>query len=193
MCPIETPEGPNIGLIGSLATYARINPYGFIETPYRRVVNGKVTDEIDYLTADEEENYTIAQANDLFNLETREFGTFDENGEFHAAALVLCRTKDAAGTFGEPDEVPPAQVDYMDVSPRQMTSVATSLIPFLEHDARPRPHGLERTAPGRALLRPNARSWALASSASPVDQRGSWSPGEPGRRGLRRQARPLSS
>ncbi len=83
MCPIETPEGPNIGLIGSLATYARINPYGFIETPYRRVVNGKVTDDIDYLTADEEENYTIAQANDLFNLETREFGHIDENGDFH--------------------------------------------------------------------------------------------------------------
>ena len=78
MCPIETPEGPNIGLIGSLATYGRINPYGFIETPYRRVIDGKVTDEIDYLTADEEENFTIAQANDLFDLETREFGYTDE-------------------------------------------------------------------------------------------------------------------
>ncbi len=134
MCPIETPEGPNIGLIGSLATYARINPYGFIETPYRRVVDGRVTDEIDYLTADEEENYTIAQANDLFNLETREFGHFDENGNFIKASRVLCRTKGPDGVFGEPDEVPPAQVNYMDVSPRQMTSVATSLIPFLEHD-----------------------------------------------------------
>ena len=134
MCPIETPEGPNIGLIGSLATFGRINPYGFIETPYRRVVDGKVTDDIDYLTADEEENYTIAQANEKFNLETREFGTTDKDGVFHKATRVLCRTKDAAGVFGEPEEVPPEQVTYMDVSPRQMTSVATSLIPFLEHD-----------------------------------------------------------
>ena len=134
MCPIETPEGPNIGLIGSLATFGRINPYGFIETPYRRVVDGKVTDDIDYLTADEEENHTIAQANEKFNLETREFGTVDENGSFVKASRVLCRTKDADGVFGEPGEVLPEQVDYMDVSPRQMTSVATSLIPFLEHD-----------------------------------------------------------
>nr|WP_275556943.1 DNA-directed RNA polymerase subunit beta [Anaerotardibacter muris] len=134
MCPIETPEGPNIGLIGSLATYARINPYGFIETPYRRVIDGKVTDEIDYLTADEEEHYTIAQANETFNLETREFGYTDDDGVFHKAARVLCRTRDANGVFGEPDEVDPMNVQYMDVSPRQMTSVATSLIPFLEHD-----------------------------------------------------------
>ena len=134
MCPIETPEGPNIGLIGSLATFGRINPYGFIETPYRRVVDGKVTDDIDYLTADEEENHTIAQANEKFNLETREFGTVDEEGNFVKASRVLCRTKDADGVFGEPGEVLPEQVDYMDVSPRQMTSVATSLIPFLEHD-----------------------------------------------------------
>ena len=134
MCPIETPEGPNIGLIGSLATYARVNPYGFIETPYRRVVDGKVTDDIDYLTADEEENYTIAQANDMFDQETREFGTTDADGVFHKSARVLCRVRNAEGVFGDPDEVPPEQVDYMDVSPRQMTSVATSLIPFLEHD-----------------------------------------------------------
>ena len=134
MCPIETPEGPNIGLIGSLATFGRINPYGFIETPYRRVVDGKVTDDIDYLTADEEENHTIAQANEKFNLETREFGTTDKDGNFVPATRVLCRTKDADGVFGEPGEVLPEQVDYMDVSPRQMTSVATSLIPFLEHD-----------------------------------------------------------
>ncbi|WP_302799836.1 DNA-directed RNA polymerase subunit beta [Senegalimassilia anaerobia] len=134
MCPIETPEGPNIGLVGSLATFGRINPYGFIETPYRRVVDGKVTDDIDYLTADEEENHTIAQANEKFNLETREFGTVDEDGNFVKASRVLCRTKDADGVFGEPGEVLPEQVDYMDVSPRQMTSVATSLIPFLEHD-----------------------------------------------------------
>ena len=157
MCPIETPEGPNIGLIGSLATYARINPYGFIETPYRRVVDGKVTDEVDYLTADEEENYTIAQANDLFNPDTREFGTFDENGEFHVAARVLCRTKDANGVFGEPDEVPPAQVNYMDVSPRQMVSVATSLIPFLEHDDANRAlMGSNMQRQAVPLLRPTA-------------------------------------
>ncbi|HIS40977.1 MAG TPA: DNA-directed RNA polymerase subunit beta [Candidatus Aphodovivens avistercoris] len=134
MCPIETPEGPNIGLIGSLATYARVNPYGFIETPYRRVVDGKVTDDVDYLTADEEENYVIAQANALFDPDTREFGHRDESGAFVKSAKVLCRMKNAAGEFGEPGEVAPEMVDYMDVSPRQMTSVATALIPFLEHD-----------------------------------------------------------
>ncbi len=157
MCPIETPEGPNIGLIGSLATYARVNPYGFIETPYRRVIDGRVTDEIDYLTADEEENYTIAQANDLFNLETREFGTYDEKGVFRPAAKVLCRTKGPDGTFGEPDEVSPAQVNYMDVSPRQMTSVATSLIPFLEHDDANRAlMGSNMQRQAVPLLRPSA-------------------------------------
>ncbi len=134
MCPIETPEGPNIGLIGSLAAYARVNPFGFIESPYRRVVDGKVTDDVDYLTADEEENYIIAQANDEFDPESRQFGSFDKDGTFVPAKRVLCRMKNAAGEFGEPGEVAPDQVDYMDVSPRQMTSVATSLIPFLEHD-----------------------------------------------------------
>ena len=157
MCPIETPEGPNIGLIGSLATFGRINPYGFIETPYRRVVDGKVTDDIDYLTADEEENHTIAQANEQFNLETREFGTTDENGNFVKAVRVLCRTKDADGVFGEPGEVLPEQVDYMDVSPRQMTSVATSLIPFLEHDDANRAlMGSNMQRQAVPLLRPNA-------------------------------------
>ena len=157
MCPIETPEGPNIGLSGSLATYARINPYGFIETPYRRVVDGKVTDDIDYLTADEEENYTIAQANELFNLETREFGHTDEDGVFHKSARVLCRTRDANGVFGEPDEVDPMNVQYMDVSPRQMTSVATSLIPFLEHDDANRAlMGSNMQRQAVPLLRPNA-------------------------------------
>ena len=157
MCPIETPEGPNIGLIGSLATYARISPYGFIETPYRRVVDGKVTDDIDYLTADEEENYTIAQANELFNLETREFGHTDEDGVFHKSARVLCRTRDANGVFGEPDEVDPMNVQYMDVSPRQMTSVATSLIPFLEHDDANRAlMGSNMQRQAVPLLRPNA-------------------------------------
>lgn len=119
MCPIETPEGPNIGLIGSLATFARINPYGFIETPYRKVVKGKVTDDIDYLTADVEEHYIIAQASERFDPKTGKF----------AHERVLCRLPG-----GEPEDVEPKRIDYMDVSPRQMVSVATALIPFLEHD-----------------------------------------------------------
>jgi DNA-directed RNA polymerase subunit beta len=118
MCPIETPEGPNIGLIGSLATYARVNPFGFVETPYRRVDKGRVTDHIDYLTADEEDKHVIAQANAPLNPN----GSFAEN-------RVLVRRKD-----GEVDYVEPADIDYMDVSPRQMVSVATAMIPFLEHD-----------------------------------------------------------
>jgi DNA-directed RNA polymerase subunit beta len=118
MCPIETPEGPNIGLIGSLSTYAQVNPFGFIQTPYRKVENGRVTDEIDYLTADEEDRFVVAQAN----------APLDEEGNF-AEERVLVRRKG-----GELDLVPPAAVDYMDVSPRQMVSVATALIPFLEHD-----------------------------------------------------------
>jgi DNA-directed RNA polymerase subunit beta len=118
MCPIETPEGPNIGLIGSLSTYARVNPFGFIETPYRKVVDGRVTDQIDYLTADEEDRVVIAQAN----------APLDEEGRF-SEDRVLVRTKG-----GEVDLISPSGVDYMDVSPRQMVSVATALIPFLEHD-----------------------------------------------------------
>ena len=156
MCPIETPEGPNIGLIGSLATYARVNPYGFIETPYRRVSDGKVTDDVDYLTADEEEKYTIAQANETFNPDTREFGHF-ENGEFVKASRVLCRTKDSQGNFGEAADMPVETVNYMDVSPRQMTSVATSLIPFLEHDDANRAlMGSNMQRQAVPLLRPNA-------------------------------------
>ncbi|SKC48234.1 DNA-directed RNA polymerase subunit beta [Krasilnikoviella flava] len=118
MCPIETPEGPNIGLIGSLASFGRINPFGFIETPYRKVTDGKVTDEIVYLTADDEDRYIIAQANTELSAD----GTFQRE-------RVLVRTKG-----GETDDLPPAEIDYMDVSPRQMVSVATALIPFLEHD-----------------------------------------------------------
>ncbi len=157
MCPIETPEGPNIGLIGSLATYARINPYGFIETPYRRVKEGKVTDIVDYLTADEEEHYIIAQANDKFDPETREFGYRNEQGELVKAKRVLCRSKDAAGVFGEPDEIEPMLVEYMDVSPRQMVSVATSLIPFLEHDDANRAlMGSNMQRQAVPLLRPSA-------------------------------------
>ena len=142
MCPIETPEGPNIGLIGSLATFARINPYGFIETPYRRVVKGKVTDDIDFLTADVEERHVIAQANELFNAKTR---TFDRE-------TVLCRVKG-----GDPEERIPVEVDYMDVSPRQMVSVATALIPFLEHDDANRAlMGSNMQRQAVPLLRPSA-------------------------------------
>ena len=118
MCPIETPEGPNIGLIGYLSTYGRINAFGFVETPYRRVVEGQVTDEVDYLTADEEDRFILAQANQLLDAESR-----------FVEARVLVRSRG-----GEVEYVPAAQVDYMDVSPRQMVSVSTSLIPFLEHD-----------------------------------------------------------
>ncbi|MFD2674521.1 DNA-directed RNA polymerase subunit beta [Gulosibacter bifidus] len=118
MCPIETPEGPNIGLIGSLASFARINAFGFIETPYRRVDNGLVTNEIHYLSAADEDEYVVAQAN----------APLDENNRF-ADEDVLVRLKG-----GEVELVPAAEVDYMDVSPRQMVSVGTSLIPFLEHD-----------------------------------------------------------
>ncbi|HET7276852.1 MAG TPA: DNA-directed RNA polymerase subunit beta [Dermatophilaceae bacterium] len=118
MCPIETPEGPNIGLIGSLASYGRINAFGFIETPYRKVVKGKVTDQIDYLSADEEDEHVIAQANAVLNPD----GTFAEH-------RVLVRTKG-----GEVEYIPGEDVDYMDVSARQMVSAATALIPFLEHD-----------------------------------------------------------
>ena len=118
MCPIETPEGPNIGLIGSLASYAKVNRYGFIETPYRRVSKGKVTKQVDYLTASQEENHVIAQANSIL----REDGSFVNE-------RVLVRK-----TGGEVDSVPAEEIDYMDVSPKQVVSVSTSLIPFLEHD-----------------------------------------------------------
>ena len=118
MCPIETPEGPNIGLIGSLASYGRINPFGFIETPYRKVVDGRVTDEIVYISADEEDKVIVAQANAVLT----DDGTFAEE-------RVLARTKG-----GEVDQIPAEDVDYMDVSPRQMVSAATAMIPFLEHD-----------------------------------------------------------
>ena len=118
MCPIETPEGPNIGLIGSLTTYARVNEYGFIETAYRRVVNGTVTDEIVYQTADEEDKYIIAQANEPFDPDTRKFLHSKVSVRYKEAILV----------------VPAEQVDFMDVSPKQLVSIATALIPFLEND-----------------------------------------------------------
>ncbi|MGO8979051.1 MAG: DNA-directed RNA polymerase subunit beta, partial [Streptosporangiaceae bacterium] len=118
MCPIETPEGPNIGLIGSLSSYGRVNAFGFVETPYRKVRNGKVTDIVDYLTADEEDRHVIAQAN----------APIDNDGNF-IEDRVLVRRK-----AGEVDYIRPDEVDYIDVSPRQMVSVATAMIPFLEHD-----------------------------------------------------------
>ena len=118
MCPIETPEGPNIGLIGYLSSFARINRFGFIETPYRRVVDGVATDDIEYLAADDEDRYVIAQA----NADLADDGRFIGN-------RVLVRSK-----RGEIAYVPPTEVDYMDVSPKQIVSVATALIPFLEHD-----------------------------------------------------------
>ena len=117
MCPIETPEGPNIGLIGSLATFAKLNTYGFIESPYRKVREGKVTEEVEYLSADKEENFIIAQAT----------ANVDRSGNFQEKKL-LC----TAG--GEVITAEPEMIDYMDVSPKQIFSAATALIPFLEHD-----------------------------------------------------------
>ena len=143
MCPIETPEGPNIGLIGSLASFARINAFGFIETPYRKVIDGRVTDQIDYLTAAEEDDYIVAQANAPLKAD----GHFEET-------RVLARSKG-----GEVELVPAEDIGYMDVSPRQMVSVATSLIPFLEHDDA-----------NRALMGANMQRQAvpLLRSDSPV-------------------------
>jgi DNA-directed RNA polymerase subunit beta len=117
ICPVETPEGPNIGLIASLATFAQVNDFGFLETPYRRVEKGRVTNHLDYLTADREETYIVAQAN----------APIDDKGNF-LTERVTCRAK------GDFIDVEPARVDYMDVSPKQLVSVAASLIPFLEHD-----------------------------------------------------------
>jgi DNA-directed RNA polymerase subunit beta len=117
ICPIETPEGPNIGLISSMSTFARINEFGFIETPYRRVESGRVTTQIDYLTADREENYLVAQAN----------APIDEHGNF-TEEKVSCRYR------GDFLELEPSKINYMDISPKQLVSVAAGLIPFLEHD-----------------------------------------------------------
>jgi DNA-directed RNA polymerase subunit beta len=117
ICPIETPEGPNIGLISSMSTYARINDFGFIETPYRKVVNGRVTDQIDYLTGDREEQYLVAQAN----------APIDQKGNFTTDRVAVRYRGDFL-------EVEPSKVSYMDISPKQLVSVAAGLIPFLEHD-----------------------------------------------------------
>jgi len=140
ICPIETPEGPNIGLIASLSTYARVNDFGFIETPYRKVINGRVTNEIEYLTASEEEQYTVAQAN----------ARLDEEGRFIDSRI-------AARVGGEPRKVPPEQINYMDVSPKQLVSVSASLIPFLEHDDANRAlMGSNMQRQAVPLLRPRA-------------------------------------
>ena len=139
MCPIETPEGPNIGLMGALATYARVNEFGFIESPYRKVTNGKVTDEIVYLAADEEEEYVVAQAN----------APLKPDGSFAEEQVLVRRSPQAAtlsdlklqlerdvffGATTDISYVPRNEVQLMDVSPKQIVSVATALIPFLEHD-----------------------------------------------------------
>jgi DNA-directed RNA polymerase subunit beta len=139
MCPIETPEGPNIGLIGGLSTYARVNEFGFIESPYREVKDGKVTGKIVYMAADEEENYVVAQANT----------PLDDDGAISEARVLVRRSPQAASLedlrkmleaesfFGATTDigyVPPTEVDFIDVSPKQIVSVATALIPFLEHD-----------------------------------------------------------
>ena len=143
MCPIETPEGPNIGLIGALATFARINAFGFIETPYRRIIDGTVTDQVDYLTAHEEDEYLIAQAG----------APVTSDGKF-VDEQVLARPRGSEVMLVDAN-----RVDYMDVSPRQMVSVATSLIPFLEHDDA-----------NRALMGANMQRQAvpLLRSESPV-------------------------
>ena len=173
MCPIETPEGPNIGLIGSLASYGRINAFGFVETPYRKVVEGQVTDEVDYLSADEEDEHVIAQAN----------APLTPDGHF-AEERVLVRTKG-----GEVEYVPGDDVDYMDVAARQMVSAATALIPFLEHDDANRAlMGANMHAPGRAAgpLRGAAgrhRAWSTARRWTPATWSGPrrpvWSPRSP--------------
>ena len=131
MCPIETPEGPNIGLIGSLSTYARINEYGFIETPYRKVdqEKGIVTDEIVYLSADEEDKYIIAQANALLDAENR-FIHKRVNARYSNEIL----------------QVPAERVEYMDVSPKQLVSIATALIPFGTRRCQPRFNGFQHAA-----------------------------------------------
>ena len=135
MCPIETPEGPNIGLIGHLATYARVNEHGFIETPYRQVIDGKVTNEIRYLAADEEEEYVIAQASALLDDEGRFIGdrVLVRRGP-QGAGVRVGATTTSYGTTSEVDYVPPSDVNLMDVSPKQIVSVSTALIPFVEHD-----------------------------------------------------------
>ena len=155
--PDRDPEGPNIGLIGSLASYGRINAFGFIETPYRRVVDGRVTDEIHYLSADEEDKHVIAQANAVIDAE----GNFTDE-------RVLVRTKG-----GEVEYIPGEDVDYMDVSARQMVSAATALIPFLEHDDANRAlmgSNMQRQAVPlvKSRRRWSAPAWSTVPRSTPV-------------------------
>ena len=158
MCPIETPEGPNIGLISYLATYARINEYGFIEAPFRKVDNEtcRVTDEIEYMTADVEDEYIVGQATE----------PVDENGCL-VNQRVTCRHRD------EIVEVDRDRVDYMDISPRMMVSIATAMIPFLRERRRePRPDGREHAASGRSAAHDPRRP----SSAPVWSTRAAWTP-----------------
>ncbi len=139
MCPIETPEGPNIGLIGGLSTYARVNEFGFIESPYREVKDGKVTGKIVYMAADEEENYVVAQANTPLNDDgsIRNPRTLVRRSPQSASLEDLRKMLEAESFFGATTDigyVPPEEVDFIDVSPKQIVSVGTALIPFLEHD-----------------------------------------------------------
>ncbi|MEM9747971.1 MAG: DNA-directed RNA polymerase subunit beta [Actinomycetota bacterium] len=139
MCPIETPEGPNIGLIGGLSTYARVNEFGFIESPYREVVDGKVTGKVVYMAADEEENYVVAQANTplLDDGSIAEPKVLVRRSPQAASLEDLRKMLEAESFFGATTDigyVPPTEVDFIDVSPKQIVSVATALIPFLEHD-----------------------------------------------------------
>ncbi len=164
VCPIETPEGPNIGLIASLSTYARINKYGFLETPYREVKNGRVTDQIDYLTADQEDHYIIAQAKEPLH----------KDGRF-VNSMVRARHR------GDFPTVPPEKIDYIDVSPTQLVSVAAALIPFLEHDDANRAlmgSNMQRQAVPLLITEPPLigtgmeKKVALDSGASVVAKRG---------------------
>ena len=191
MCPIETPEGPNIGLIGHLASYGRINSYGFIETPYRKVVDGRVTDEITYLAADEEEEYVIAQA----NAKLAEDGTLVEDRVLVRRApqgpgVRVGAAGTSYGTTSEVDFVPPAEVDLMDVSPKQIVSISTALIPFIEHDDANRAlMGANMQKQAVPLVRPEAPFIGTGVEARAARDAGDVLLAEgdrPRRRGLRR-------
>ena len=175
MCPIETPEGPNIGLIGALATFARVNEFGFIESPYRKVVNGKVTDEIVYLAADEEEEYVVAQANAPLNarrhLQRRARARAAlAAGRHRSATCKLQLERDVFfGATTEISAVPPAEVQLMDVSPKQIVSVGHRAHPVPRARRRqPRAHGRQHAEAGRAAAcGPRRRTSAPASRPAP--------------------------
>ena len=191
MCPIETPEGPNIGLIGGLSTFARVNEFGFIESPYRKIENGRVSGEIVYMAADEEENYVVAQANTPINAD----------GTLRDARVLVRRSPQAASLddlrkmleqesfFGATTDigyVPPTEVDFMDVSPKQIVSVATALIPFLEHDDANRAlMGANMQRQAVPLLRAEAPYIGTGIENRAAARRGRPDPGRRGRRGHR--------